>query len=354
MPFPVRFSLAWLLCVPFVPVVACADEPDLTADVIRAAVMKSLPLLERGARTSMAERKDCFTCHNQGLPVMAFTTARQRGLEINEEELKAQLQFTADFLGRNREKYQEGRGQPGQAFMAGYGLWTLEHGGWQADETTAAVAEYFLKYHSDRDHWSTHTNRPPSEASDFTGTFLGLVSLQSYGTSEQQDRIKARREQVRKWLRTETPKDNEDRVFRLWALKLAAADAQDVQSAAKDLLATQRPDGGWSQLEELESDPYATGTALVALHRAGDVAAESEPYVRGLKFLLQRQKEDGSWHVASRSKPFQTYYESGYPHGADQFISITAGGWATIALTLALPEVASPERGASAQPFQGD
>jgi hypothetical protein len=41
--------------------------------------------------------------------------------------------------------------------------------------------------------------------------------------------------------------------------------------------------------------------------------------------------------VVSRSKPFQTYFESGYPHGKDQFISIAAAGWSTAALALAVP-----------------
>jgi len=49
--------------------------------------------------------------------------------------------------------------------------------------------------------------------------------------------------------------------------------------------------------------------------------------------------DDGSWHVPTRSTPIQTYYESGYPHGEDQFISITAAGWATTALALALPAI---------------
>jgi hypothetical protein len=54
-------------------------------------------------------------------------------------------------------------------------------------------------------------------------------------------------------------------------------------------------------------------------------------------FLLKTQREDGSWLVRSRSKPFQTYFESGFPHGKDQFISMAATGWATAALSLALP-----------------
>ena len=61
----------------------------------------------------------------------------------------------------------------------------------------------------------------------------------------------------------------------------------------------------------------------------------NDVYQRGLKFLLASQLEDGSWHVRSRSKPFQTYYESGFPHGKDQFISMAASSWATLALLFA-------------------
>ena len=60
--------------------------------------------------------------------------------------------------------------------------------------------------------------------------------------------------------------------------------------------------------------------------------ADDAIYQRGVKYLLEAQKEDGSWHVRSRSKPFQTYYESGYPHKKDQFISMAAGSWASLAL----------------------
>src|SRR5262249_3104421 len=97
-------------------------------------------------------------------------------------------------------------------------------------------------------------------------------------------------------------------------------------------------DGGWSQLDSLESDAYATGSALVALHQAGGLATDDEAYQRGVKFLMQTQLEDGSWLVKSRSRPFQTYFESGFPHGNHQFISIAASGWATTALALCCPK----------------
>jgi len=50
---------------------------------------------------------------------------------------------------------------------------------------------------------------------------------------------------------------------------------------------------------------------------------------------VKTQEPDGSWLVRSRSVPFQPYYESGFPHAKNQFISITASGWATTALVLA-------------------
>jgi hypothetical protein len=87
----------------------------------------------------------------------------------------------------------------------------------------------------------------------------------------------------------------------------------------------------------MESDAYATGTALVALHQAGGLRTAEPAYRRGVRYLVSTQLDDGSWHVKTRSKPFQTYYESGYPHGPDQFISIAAAGWSTTALALALP-----------------
>lgn len=315
-----------------------AEDDGPSQESIRAATTRSLPLLVAGAKGSLEQRKHCFTCHNQGLPIFALTTARSRGYEIDEPHLQTQLQSIVEFLAKNKSRYLEGQGQGGQADMAGYALWTLEHGGWKPDDTTAAVTEYFLQFQRDSDHWEPVSHRPPSENSPFTTTFVSLRGLQAFGAAGQQPRINERVAQAREWLKKTPAQDTEDRVFRLWGLTAAGAGPEDVGQASAELSQTQRADGGWSQLPELESDAYATGSALVALRRAGGLATATPVYRRGLKFLLAAQHDDGSWHVASRSKPFQTYFESGYPHGKDQFISIAAAGWATTALLLALRE----------------
>src|SRR5213596_969908 len=316
---------------------AFAEDLVPSNAAIKAAVAKSLPLLETGARGSMEKRKQCFTCHNQGLPVMALTTARSRGIAIDAENLRHQVRFTADFLEKNRTNYLDGQGQGGQALTAGYALWTLEMGGWKSDETTDAVAEYLLKFQNDLNHWKPQTVRPPSEESLFTVSFVALRGLKMFGTTGQQERISQRAAQVRQWMLNTPAGETEDRVFRLRSLHVAEAPRDEIRGAAQELLETQRADGGWAQLASLDSDAYATGTVLVALHQAGGVATADPAYRNGLRFLLARQLEDGSWHVPTRSTPIQTYYESGYPHGEDQFISILAAGWATTALALALP-----------------
>ena len=82
----------------------------------------------------------------------------------------------------------------------------------------------------------------------------------------------------------------------------------------------------------MTSDAYATGQALVALREAGAIAVTDPAYKRGVEYLLSTQLEDGSWYVRSRAIPFQPYFESGFPHGHDQWISAAATNWATTAL----------------------
>src|SRR6185436_19548861 len=109
-----------------------------------------------------------------------------------------------------------------------------------------------------------------------------------------------------------------------------------IDRAARELVGTQRPDGGWSQLPTMGSDAYATGEALYALKLAGKVAASAEVYQKGVRYLLSTQAADGTWHVKTRSLPIQPYFESGFPYGHDQWISSAGTSWASIALSLAV------------------
>jgi hypothetical protein len=136
---------------------------------------------------------------------------------------------------------------------------------------------------------------------------------------------------ARNWLAAARAEATEERAFRVLGLAWADADKPIIDSAVRELVAAQRSDGGWAQTPTMTSDAYATGEALVALGQVG-IGAGDASFRRGVEFLLRTQLEDGSWFVKSRAQPIQAYFESGFPHRADQWISAAATAWATTAL----------------------
>ena len=141
-------------------------------------------------------------------------------------------------------------------------------------------------------------------------------------------------QRARRWLTKAIPRNNQDRAFQLLGLAWANGDKQTLQKIGHALLSEQHKDGGWGQHLTMESDAYATGQALVALHQAGGLPVTSRAYQRGVQYLLAHQAADGSWMVVTRSFPFQKYFESGFPYGDNQWISAAASSWATMALAL--------------------
>jgi hypothetical protein len=137
---------------------------------------------------------------------------------------------------------------------------------------------------------------------------------------------------AKKWLLAAEISTHNDRVFQLLGLGWCGAKAEKLRPFVRQLINDQRSDGGWGQLKGLESDAWATGLALLALHEAGGMPTSDVVYERGVEFLLRTQFEDGSWWVKSRSWPFQPHFDSRFPHGKDQWISAAGTAWATLAL----------------------
>ncbi|HEY6126493.1 MAG TPA: hypothetical protein VIV63_17700, partial [Steroidobacteraceae bacterium] len=202
-------------------------------------------------------------------------------------------------------------------------------GGHPADSTTDALIRLLRRGQFSDGRWVTPV-RPPSEASVFTATAVSMRGIQLYG-NPRSAADQAAIASAAAWLRKSTPRNTEDATFRLLGLEWAHAPAEERRAAIDALVAAQKPDGGWAQLDYRASDAYATGQVLVALHEAG-VPVKSPAYQRGVRYLLDTQLVDGSWLVPTRTLPTQTYFESGFPHGAHQFISAAGTQWATQAL----------------------
>lgn len=344
----IRTISAFVLLATYLTLPLRGEETAVSVDNIRGAIGKALPTLESGSSRSASERQ-CFTCHSQAIPVFALIEASARGFKVDSQNTERQLKHTYAHLKRGVENYRQAKGQGGGILTAGYALLTLEAGRWPDDDTTAAVTHYLVEHQKEMKHWRQRGTRPPTSGSDYTATYVALRSLSYFGTDEQRESIAERRAFVAKWLSEHQPTDTEDHVFHMLSLPYIDAEVDSVNAATQRLLGEQRPDGGWGQTREMASDAYATGTVLYALLKVGRLDASHRAIQSGLAYLLKTQLDDGTWHVVTRAKPVQDYFESGFPHGVDQFISISATAWSTLALLLALPDDATPKNGSQSR-----
>jgi hypothetical protein len=81
-----------------------------------------------------------------------------------------------------------------------------------------------------------------------------------------------------------------------------------------------------------------------ALHETKNASPSDDRYRRGVEFLLRTQLDDGSWYVRSRAVKLQPYFQSGFPHDHDQWISTAATSFAVRALVPAAEAAISAAR----------
>ncbi len=310
--------------------------PALTfvqGNTIRGAAQRALPLLQRTA-LQFYKKSRCVSCHHNSLTEMTVAAARSKGFTVDEASAREDLRTVVNDIESSPDQALQGIViAGGQVTTTGYMLMGLSAEHHQPNVATDAMVRLLrLSQHADG-HWIS-AYRPPFEASEFTATAVSLRGIQLYGPSRWAEADEHAIRAAARWLANAHPDSTEDRVFKLFGLRWAHASPAVRQSALQDLVATQRLDGGWAQLPSFGSDAYATGESLVALSEAGMQPSDAV-YRRGIQFLLKTQLTDGSWFVRTRSHPTQIYFESGFPHGLNQYISAAATNWATLALVRA-------------------
>src|SRR5207248_374826 len=164
----------------------------------RAAAVRALPMLQRSVRT-FAENRSCVSCHHNSVALLT------------------------------------------------------------RDLATATWAARIARWQYEDGHWTTSDFRPPHSSSLFTATATAVQAIRAYMPAElasERDRTVRR---AAAWLRSNRPRSTEDAAFKLIGLASAGASADDLQRASVDLVALQRPDGGWPQIPGYQSDAYSTG-----------------------------------------------------------------------------------------------
>ena len=368
-----------------VPEMAIAQEIPRGRPRLDDAIDRGFKILRKGVE-NYPEHRSCFSCHHQALPLLAFSldAVGSKSSSLEYWKLAQSIhQFTESSFAGKRELMRKGEGVGGKALTAAYGLWTMDLARAQRNETIDAMLEYLLKTQAEDGAWDFQSLRPPAASSRTMATAIAVYGLRAYGMDSMDSvRITEAFSKARLWADLADPTQSHEeliglvwldymldqegveskvkRKFSLIESKYSKADLvadrdpfiegafqsnsnlepQDskLEWCLDDLLSrSQRDDGGWGQTPDMQSDAYATGQALLMLIQTGGYPDkkpifDSVTYQNGISFLLRTQQEDGSWHVVTRSKPVQVFFDNGDPHGKDQFISMMATSWATAAL----------------------
>ncbi len=324
--------------------VARRPEPPLIApqEETRAAAARAVALVQRSVAV-WDSKQTCNSCHHQALPVSMLETAARHDVPFDEAAAAAMLQKIARPLG-NVDTAVQAANQIDPAMSWGTLLVAAHEAGLQPNAVTTAYARWIANRQERSGGWTTIDGRPPQSFSVISATAIAARAVGAFLPAARAVERQTRIDKARAWLETAVPRDAEDRAFQLLGLVWTGAPPTSLRRPVDAVLAMQRADGGWSQLPRLRSDAYATGQALVALHRGG-VPTTRAAWQKGLRFLLDTQKPDGSWLVPTRlheqdlvSPP---YFETGFPHGPDQIISCAGTAWAAMALMESLPARAS-------------
>jgi ankyrin repeat protein len=301
----------------------------------REAVERALPPLQH-ADVEFFKKTGCVACHNNSLTAMAVSLARSHGVRVDEDVAHDQADAIGRYVDSWRERALLGIGVGGEIDTISAILVGLSAEGYPADAGTDAWAGFVRRQQMPDGHWLIFAHRPPIESNDIQVTATSMRALQVYAPKRERADADAAIKRAAAWIQKAQPRVNEERAYQLLGLAWSQSPKAMIQKAARALIAGQRADGGWSQLPTLASDAYATGQALVALEQSGAIPPTDTVYKRGVEFLRKTQLEDGSWFVKSRAIAIQPYFESGFPHGRNQFISAAATDWAVMALAAAV------------------
>lgn len=324
----------------------------------KAAIQKSLKALE-ASMLKFNQRTGCVSCHHEGLGRIALSVVRERGFSLNPAIQQAQTGRLNGGLNALRPlhlqalKDREAMKQvpliemnevtTGNSWLLA-GMAEMKQ---PKNEANGAMTMVLARQQSPNGAWTYSLPRVPMQSSAFTFTALSVRALRAYAPQTYAKEIAERIGRAKNWLMTTPTTNSEDRASRLLGLKWAGASAEEREKSVQDILTDQRADGGWAQLDDMQSDAYATGQALYALRAAGGAYLPDFKLKQGVQFLLRTQEEDGSWFVNKRTAPNNNYFDAGFSHGLSQYSSFNGTCWAMMALAKSLN---APKQSANATP----
>jgi squalene-hopene/tetraprenyl-beta-curcumene cyclase len=290
--------------------------------------------LEVGALSWVRGNRKCVNCHTTG-PYMTEYPAWSEHFGKPQEEVRDNfVGVVPDRIKSVKETDKDGHKFYPGAFnsvwrTAGLAEWDKHVSGKLSEATERSLRDMFERQ-SENGAFASHGEvEVPHITTDFELSLQAaraITAAPGWLAGLKDEKLTARVEKLKHWLRTSPPKNDFDRVLKLQLAEyLPELVSESERTAALALLSSkQHADGGWStrdmsSLEDWhfeisdfvrdlvtnlpdaakpESDAYMTALAIV-LMRQNDVPVSDPRVQKGLAWLKREQRASGRWWMHS-------------------------------------------------------
>lgn len=308
-----------------------SDELSLDSRT-RDAIELSVPYIEAKG-DSWIENKKCVSCHRVNTMLWSLGAAQAAGVSVDPK-----VKETFEWAIENSLAVNDDGKMAVQGNKEGVAQLLLAQKSYFEELKTDELKKAFRAALTDditkQGLWSAGGQLPsqkrPKDETDLVSTYWLVWAATEIGDVDLQ-------KPPLNLLPQTLAKNSKFRSSEGYAVQLLVAHAfqeQDrVEQIRSELLKLQRPDGGWGWLVESESDALGTGLVLYGLLKTG-TKTEHEAISRGQAFLLESQRDDGTWEVrGTKAKKQDKVEETAVYWGTN---------WAVIALSEILRSNRSP------------
>jgi hypothetical protein len=312
-----------------------AEDPpadrSTSAESIRQTIDRGLAFLQLDAAKWRSERQ-CATCHHGTLTVFALAEAKESGIPVDSEKFADVLEWTKERLSKIDEPRDT---RPGWSMVNTPAIYFGLIAQLLPGQDVVSVKEldrirgHLLRHQEDNGSWAWSSapakNRPPPFfESDEVATLLALLTLPAAGENIDDQVLSARQKAV-DWLAKADATDSTQAALLRLVWRRRAEPGFELQPDIERFFNRQRSDGGFAQLADRTSDAYATGQALYILSVLG-IPSDRPEVRRAVRFLVETQRDDGSWLMLRRGHEGVTPSDNVIP------INYFGSAWGTIGL----------------------